>query len=638
MPKLLVRESGKTQQELELESGSEYLVGRSESCQVKLKEDKSFSRQHFKICQRDGDWIIEVLSQYGGVKVNGEETALSALTSPTSIVLGPYEFLFLEVPTQAQAGALALQDREARSGDLELVPSGNISDDRTMIALTSDTIGVISEHDSHGTPGRQIRISGAPITIGRDVESEFQINNPHISRKQFQISQTGRDYFIVDLSSTTPTLVNGYSIAKNAPVKLNSGDEISVLEHRFQFEVRDSQFPSRVKALAPLDHQNHQFESLPEEALTTPIEPQPRLGYNLRDQVQRIKKMSPIRLALIALVVVGGIGILFDQQAPTPSQDISKPKSPIDNLKPEERRLIMHSYEIAQLSAAQGNFQTTLDELAKIHRALPEGYQDSLRLKADVEAQLEYVNELKRLEEQKKQKEEREVRIQENGRKCRELVSARRSTITLPTLDECLAESISEDPTHPVIAALRLEVQKIEDDRAMDSQRKKEYQEGVARLEQLFLRAKNISQKDPLAGISELEKFSRLDLPDPRDRKGEAKQLTAAIQNRINTQVNSALTESKALEEKGDYKSAIIILEKAATFAPENQTLPAESERLRASIRKKMQPLYQESIVEENFGNLDAAKERWRKILKEDVQSGEYFQKAKMKLKKHGAL
>ena len=53
-------------------------------------------------------------------------------------------------------------------------------------------------------------------------------------------------------------------------------------------------------------------------------------------------------------------------------------------------------------------------------------------------------------------------------------------------------------------------------------------------------------------------------------------------------------------------------------------------------MRQKMKSLYDDSILEEQFGKIEAAKEKWNQILKEDISSDEYFQRAKRKLKKYG--
>jgi hypothetical protein len=61
-------------------------------------------------------------------------------------------------------------------------------------------------------------------------------------------------------------------------------------------------------------------------------------------------------------------------------------------------------------------------------------------------------------------------------------------------------------------------------------------------------------------------------------------------------------------------------------------------------LRKLMMTLYQEGILEESFGNVEGgesragAKEKWKKILEQDISDGEYYKKAYIKLKKYGAL
>jgi hypothetical protein len=52
--------------------------------------------------------------------------------------------------------------------------------------------------------------------------------------------------------------------------------------------------------------------------------------------------------------------------------------------------------------------------------------------------------------------------------------------------------------------------------------------------------------------------------------------------------------------------------------------------------------MYQESIIDENYGLVDAtetkigAKDKWKKITEIDLQDGEYFKKAVIKLRRYG--
>jgi hypothetical protein len=51
-----------------------------------------------------------------------------------------------------------------------------------------------------------------------------------------------------------------------------------------------------------------------------------------------------------------------------------------------------------------------------------------------------------------------------------------------------------------------------------------------------------------------------------------------------------------------------------------------------------MKNIYEDSVLEESLGNVDSAKEKWRRIMKEDLDFDEYTAKAKSKLQKYGVL
>jgi hypothetical protein len=49
-----------------------------------------------------------------------------------------------------------------------------------------------------------------------------------------------------------------------------------------------------------------------------------------------------------------------------------------------------------------------------------------------------------------------------------------------------------------------------------------------------------------------------------------------------------------------------------------------------------MKAIYEDSVLEESLGNIDSAKEKWKHLMLEDLQSDEYYNKAKLKLQKYG--
>ena len=60
--------------------------------------------------------------------------------------------------------------------------------------------------------------------------------------------------------------------------------------------------------------------------------------------------------------------------------------------------------------------------------------------------------------------------------------------------------------------------------------------------------------------------------------------------------------------------------------------------RYRREINLKMREIYEEAVINEGLGAVDNAKDRWRKILESDHPDGEYYKKARNKLKSYGNL
>ena len=57
-----------------------------------------------------------------------------------------------------------------------------------------------------------------------------------------------------------------------------------------------------------------------------------------------------------------------------------------------------------------------------------------------------------------------------------------------------------------------------------------------------------------------------------------------------------------------------------------------------------MRTIYQDSVIDENYGILEntetkqGAKEKWKKITELDLEDGEYYRKAVTKLRRYGIL
>ena len=91
----------------------------------------------------------------------------------------------------------------------------------------------------------------------------------------------------------------------------------------------------------------------------------------------------------------------------------------------------------------------------------------------------------------------------------------------------------------------------------------------------------------------------------------------------------------KKLKEK-NYKAAILSCDEAIAEDPSNRKAEELRRDTLSQLRKSMKLIYDDSVLEEQFGNIEAAKEKWDQIIKEDIPSDEYYKKARRKLKKYG--
>ena len=71
--------------------------------------------------------------------------------------------------------------------------------------------------------------------IGRTAEADIQVKSSSVSRQHAQVFASAGDFWVADLGSTNPTLVNGVAL-RSAPHKLVPGDVILVGEMTLRYE------------------------------------------------------------------------------------------------------------------------------------------------------------------------------------------------------------------------------------------------------------------------------------------------------------------------------------------------------------------------------------------------------------------
>lgn len=90
--------------------------------------------------------------------------------------------------------------------------------------------------------------------------------------------------------------------------------------------------------------------------------------------------------------------------------------------------------------------------------------------------------------------------------------------------------------------------------------------------------------------------------------------------------------------DEGRWPEALKKIQMLLKAEPENRQAKILKKKMRAELERLMKNIYSDSVLEENIGELEAAKEKWRQIIKMNVRESIYFGRAKNKLKDYGAL
>lgn len=693
MLKLVVRLHGQNIQVLELsDPATIYWAGRNENCQVPLKAENGISRQHFKVFFKEGLWNLEVVSRFNEIKVGDQNVRELPLQEGVGFSLAPYEFSIESTHSQVVS-----EDIQQAVGS-GIVPVGRSSGyneeigERTLTHAIQKSVQYIFTYRNPDTKDEKIHIlTSESYSVGRESSCDIILDDARVSRRQFQLSLKAGKLFLIDNQSVNGTYINKTKVTSKEPMPLNSGDQIAVLNHRFYFEIKDPEFESKmakVQQLAlvdpvlpnemgalvevngspnlPMEFNNPGMEVALPNNMFGGLQPVPAAGLPgdllyqtpsaegmissqpsgaLSDPEVKVlnfwgfkiplTKKNKSRLAFGALVLVAlVIGLSEDTNNFDPDSDVAvKPADPYSKLSPEDQKLVKLEYTAAKDLYSKGSYQLAKERLEIVHNKVPY-YLDSKKLAELIEIGNKAMVERELEERRKREEAEVEEKIQNTVAYCRQQI---KPTSSSAEIEECLASAIQLNPEHEAIVKVRADVARIEDERKAREAQEALRAAQIEELRKLYKEAYDLGEKDPLKGIAAFKEFGTRSMPDPDNLQQKAKEDIKRLERKIKARVVAAINGVKDLVESGKHKEAIIALEKATEVAPQDSTLRDEIERITEELRKKMQVFYQEGILEENIGNVDTAKDRWLKILDQDIPNGEYFGKAKAKMKKYGA-
>lgn len=628
MARLLVFIENREIDSLPLAKGQEYVLGRGERCDVILPPEKGVSRQHLKLIPEGAAWRVQVLSRYGELTMNNQKIAELTLNQNCEFSITPFRFqFFAEV--------------------IEVTPVSTATFDERTIVKILPLIPYLRLHDQQGNVLQSFRLEGEAWTAGRETTCSIFIDNPKISRRQFEIYRNEHVYFVRDLGSANGTLVNGEAISSEEWTPLNSGDVIQIVDWSLQFELRDAEFEHRLEQAHPIINSpivysastgSESSQDIPRPSLDRPT---PEFAFVPPVSYPRpvTKKSNWVRIATAGIAVVGVLAYLLQDGAPSKETGRAPAEaarsSPFDKLPPDQQQYVRQSYKLAKDLYMQGRYEMARQEILKIYKIIP-AYEDSREIEASAVQAIQMQQEKARLEAQEREKIEIEEKIQRQVAICRRKITP---AIEVTEIDECLAPVIQFNPEHTGIQELKSQVDKIISDRNIKQAMNSDYRDRVQKQKALFENAVSLSRRvPPRQGIKALEAVLESKLPDPQNLKSQARREIASIQQKMSTQQAELEREADSAYQKGDLKNTIVTLKKALQINPDNEAVKGRISTVMAELKKQMQTFYQEGILEESVGEVETAKTKWKKIIERSLPEEDYYKKAAIKLKKYGAI
>ncbi len=631
---LQVFKNGQLHSEHLLDESSSFTIGRDKSNTLCLADEKTLSRKHLLISFDHPNWIATSVSKNADLFFNNQPLKRITLTSGDKFsISGGYDFIFNETVTQSQSSI----DNTGLT-PIELPP----------------LIPSLIMYNSSGEIENQFNLSGTSWTVGRDDSASIKVNHSKLSRNHFEIIKRGPEFLIRDLNSANGTFLNGSSITPDQWVTLKSGDDISIYDLKFRFILKDVTFESRAQ-LAEIQayespSQNQPWEA-PESIDLGDIKSNQSYGgsgsgsgsadinlnqVNLDLNLSAKKKKTKIfRLVLISVIFLLGLFYLFlqDDSNSNIEQNQGKPLSPFEKLTPEQQETVKQLYQAANNFLQQGKYEIAKQELIKLHQIIP-FYEDSKIMEETANQGLRMLQEKERLDAELKQKEALEEKIKLQIAECEKIINP---NLELYQMESCLAPIIEFDPEHPDIVRLKNQALELTELRERKLAEKKDYQDKVNRLKKLF---KSAQEKEKQLGWLKAIPFYELvfksPLPDPNGLKIKAKNRATELAEMILQKQSEKEQLADQARAAGDLKSAIKHLRQAIAINPDNQILIGKHAEIMIELKALMQPIYQESILEESVGEVETAKSKWRTILAQSISGEDYYEKAKIKLKRYG--
>ena len=610
--------------EIELIDGSEYFIGRAQSCDLCLDKLKGVSRKHVKVSQGEqGMWIAQTISSFNKLNYNEDSVQEIILDKNLSFYLLSYEIDFIFEAEE--------EEGEEPSKPQPLVPTiphalekyshdHTKEDNATTASGLSRLIPYLEILWTH-QPKESIPLNGEAWVVGRDDSADITIPKKKVSRKQFQITREDDNFYISDLGSSNGTLLNNKKLAPQQTQPLNSNDVISIRTIKIKFLIKNESLDKALQRVSsPLEHVH---ENLPNVIRISSSE-------DLKDSTRSGLRKNMVR-GLLAVVSIFLVYHLINDSN-SPKEETSPEDTNDTNFSNEQQMIVQDMLNLSRTHYTKGEYDLCLSEIKKLHQQVA-SYKNSKEIQKLCEAGKDL--KLHNIERERREKEEKSIRMEVEIiiQKCKQQINSQTS---IHQLESCLSAARERDPSNPDIGQLIEQIRDRDQKRAENQKNQARYNNKVQQGKRQYEKAKEMYNSGSLASAIRLyQQYLDTSFPDPHGFKYQAKRELASIKKEFSQKINREINKCKDFLASQKYKEAIQSCDSALLEDPSNK----EAESLRGTVisalRKKMKNIYEDSVLEEQFGNIQLAKKKWNQIIQESTPDEEYFKRAKSKLKKY---
>ena len=503
--------------------------------------------------------------------------------------------------------------------------------------------------------------------VGRDSVCDLVIDDSNISRQHFKIKKEGNYYFVMDLKSSNGTFLNDREMKSKKNYRLESGDVLSVLDRDMLFEIKNLSIEQEMARLKPppppgggalvpspagpgggqaLVHQQAGGGAVVPYAAGAPgsggFAPPPLLPSQMPSATLEGNPTAPKKwyqnkkfvfyaagAAVVGFLVLSG----EDKKSSTPKAQAG----PLAGLTAEQKKMIQDTYISARELYSQGRYEHCRSELKKIHEHT-DSYKESKRL--EVECAQAAINQQSQWDLEQKNKKARrlDALIQKVTNKCQKRFNTFKSKADLMS---CLKQALELAPADSRVQVLfeqyESKMARLEAKRQRTLLRRKKVQALIRQYE----KAKQIrTAGKTIPAIKAYKKFMQnstkyTELASTRQLAGRQLQDMTA---RFEAKTQKLQTECDKLLQSKKFKEAYYSCRQASEVLPpgakKKQALSV-MKQAKTRLQNLMKPLYEDASIHESIGNIITAKQKWNKILDQDIKSGFYYEKAQVKMSKY---